>query len=232
MHIRVRKFFAAVIGIAFTIVGLFWGYIGQGLADILANAMVTRAVGGGDWKEDLSGYLSVRMTFPYILVLSMCCAFGLAVAVMLWERRPNYMRRLFAYVTLLAFLLPIAVYNYAHGDFLVNRVGQALLNIFLIFGGALVIAHLFSMRPAARDLLALQVLAIFMLTLTSVLLPASFSTIWFLNQVGAISHATANSIGLPTLSTITGLISTALAILKFRKETAGSAARERKIIVP
>jgi hypothetical protein len=114
----------------------------------------------------------------------------------------------------------------------VNRVGQALLNIFLIFGGSLVISHLYSMRPAARDLLALQVLTIFLLALTSVLLPASFSAIWLLNQVGAISEETARAIGLPTLSTVTGVVSAALAIQKFRKESARDAEPERRIVVP
>lgn len=231
MHTRIRKLFAAVTGLIFALVGLVWAVVGEGLADSLANAMVARQV-GGDWTNDLFGPPAARSSVPFLMVLGICCASGLAVATMLWERRPNYTRRLLAYSILLACLLPISAYNYAHADFLVNRVGQALLNIFLIFGGSLMIAHLYSMRPTAHDLLALQMLAIFMLALTSVLLPASFSTIWLLNQIGVISATTAREIGLPALSTVTGAISAALAIQKFRKESATSEASDRQIIVP
>lgn len=228
MHIRTRKFVAAITGIVFAVVGVLWAFLGQGLADSLANLMIERQA-GGDWTTELPDSGSA---FYVYLVIGLCCASGISIAAMLWERRPNYLARFTSYATLLACLLPASVYNYAHFDMLVNRTGQALLNLYLIFGGTLVIMHLYSLRPSARDLLVLQVAAIFLLSLCSVLLPSTFSTLWFLNQVGAISLKTAETIGLPTLSTVTGIVSAAIAFLKYRKETATTPDSDRHIIIP
>ena len=228
MHLHTRKVIAGITGLLFAAVGFLWAFVGQGFVDLLANAIMERQI-GGDWTRELPDSGSAFYVF---LVIGVCCASGICVAILLWERRPNYLTRLTAYTILLACLLPVSVYNYAHFDMLVNRIGQALLNLFLIFGGTLVIVHLYMSRPSERDLLALQVLAIFLLALCSVVLPAAFSTLWLLNEVGAISSKTADAIGLPTLSSVAGVVSAALALLKFRKESVASVDSDRRIAVP
>ncbi len=78
--------------------------------------------------------------------------------------------------------------------------------------------ELYILKPFARDLLALQQLAVLTLSLTAVFIPATFSIVWLLNTLGAVSKTTADSIGIPAISTISGTLSAAVGYLKFRRE--------------
>ena len=163
-------------------------------------------------------YLKTGLTSMLSSSLGCASRRGLSVTAFLWSPRPGYSKRLIAYVLLLAALLPIPVFNYAHADYLVNRSAQALFNVLLVFGGTVVVAQLLLFQSSARDLLVLQVLAVFSLSLTAVFIPATFSVMWLLNALGVVTETASNSISLPTLSTVSGVLSAAIAYLKFWRE--------------
>jgi hypothetical protein len=214
MRVRTRKVVAGGIGILFALAGIAIGFVGQFFIAALADWLVQRPTDG-----DIIHTLPATDSGFYVyLVVAMSISAGLAVTIMLWERRPNFATRFSAYLALLVCYLPVSVYNYAHADVLVNRTAQAILNLYLVFAGSLVVMHLFSLRPAAKDLVVLQAIAIFTYSFTSVLLPAGLTAIWFANQVNLISLDQARAIGLPALSAVTGIVSAAMTYYKLRKE--------------
>jgi len=213
MNSRNRKILAATAGLIFILVGVVIAWVGQFLVATIADSLfATQTIPGWSVPQN-------RSDFYAFFALGLCIAAGLSVTAFLWSPRPGYSVRLAAYVLLLAMLLPISVYNYAHADYLVNRSAQALFNILLVFGGAVVVTELLLVRSSARDLLVLQVLAVFALSLTAVFIPATFSVVWLLNALGIVTATSANSISLPTLSTVSGVLSAAVAYLKFRRES-------------
>ncbi len=84
------------------------------------------------------------------------------------------------------------------------------------------VAELMRLRTTSNDLLVLQVLAVFALTFTAVILPATLSVIWLLNALGVIDRSAAKSMGIPTLSTISGVLSATVAYFKIRRETSSA----------
>lgn len=213
---RTRKVVASVAGLAFALAGLLLAFFGQFVVARLADVLRTRTV--GDAGVPLP---DPNSPFYVFFVVTLCLTAGLSVMALLWSKRPNYRVRLFVYVILLAGLLPVAVYNYAHADYLVNRSAQAMLNVFLVVAGAVVVVELL-LRPATtRDGLIVQALAACFLSLTAVFIPGSFSAIWLLNRLGVISEDAARDISLPALSTILGCLSAIIGFLKFRREASG-----------
>jgi len=212
MNPRRRKLLAAAAGLIFILVGIAVAFVGQYLVAAIGDSLVaSKSIPGWSVPHDNSN-------FYRFFVLGLCVSAGLSVTAFFWSPRPGYSMRLIAYVLLLAALLPISVFNYAHADYLVNRSAQALFNVILVFGGAVVVAELLLFRSSARDLLVLQVLAVFALSLTAIFIPATFSVVWLLNALGVVTTTAANSISLPTLSTVSGALSVAVAYLKFRRE--------------
>lgn len=157
--------------------------------------------------------------FYTFLVLSLCCAAGVAVIALLWTRRPGYAARRIAYIAVLVALLPVSVYNYAHADFLVNRSAQAILNVLMVIGGTVVLLELVRLKAGSNDGLVLQVLAIVSLGITAIFLPALFTLVWILNAVGVLSKSGADALGLPGLSTLAAVVSATVGWLKYRRET-------------
>lgn len=207
-----RKLLAATAGLVFVLAGVVVGFVGQGVVAAIGDTLVAaNSISGWSVPQDRSGFYA-------LFVLGLCVSAGLSVTALFWSPRPGYSTRLTIYVLLLAALLPISVFNYAHADFLVNRSAQALFNVLLVFGGTVVVAELVLFRPTGRDLLVVQVLAVFSLSLTAVFIPATFSVVWLLNALGVVTATAANSITLPTLSTVSGVLSAAVAYLKFRRE--------------
>jgi hypothetical protein len=215
MSSRNRKVLAAALGIAFMLVGFVIAVFGQFLLVALGEALsATRAIPGFSVPDPTSN-------FYFYMVLAVCFAAGLSVTALLWSPRPGYSRRAAVYVLLLAVALPISLHNYAGADMLVNRSAQAIFNVLLVFVGSVVVAEIFSLSPSSRDLLVLQILAVLLLSMTTVLLPATFSIVWFLNAFGVVSETQSKSLGIPTISTICGVLSAVIAYLKFRRETQG-----------
>jgi len=158
--------------------------------------------------------------FYFYFVLALCFAAGLSVAVFLWSPRPGYWRRFLIYVLLLGIMLPISGFNYVHADYLLNRGAQSLFNIVLVFCGSVIVSELMRLRASARDLLVLQVLAVFALTLTAVIIPGMFSIVWLLNTLKIVpKDQPGSAIISPAVITICGVTSAAIAYLKFRHET-------------
>ncbi|HRB17528.1 MAG TPA: hypothetical protein PK224_17160 [Nitrospira sp.] len=212
MSPRNRKLLAATAGLIFVLAGVAVALVGQFVVAAIGDILLaTNSIPGWSVPQD-------RSSFYTLFVLGLCVAAGLSVTALFWSPRPGYSIRLTIYVLLLVALLPISVFNYAHADYLVNRSAQALFNVLLVFGGIVVVAELLLFRSSGRDLIVVQVLAVFTLSLTAVFIPATFSVVWLLNALGVVTATAAESISLPTLSTVSGVFSAAVAYLKFRRE--------------
>jgi len=208
-----RKILSIIAGVLFFLLGCVVAFIGQfyiaGLGDILIA------------KDSLPNWTMpiAPKNFYFFFVLSISLSAGLSVTTLFWHYRPQYRVRKIVYVILLFTILPIAMYNYAHADYLINRSAQSLFNICIIFLGTIVVLELVSFKSSAKDLLVLQIISIFLLGMTAVFIPAMFTIVWLLNTLGVVSKSGSDLISLPALSTIAGLLSAAISYIKFRKET-------------
>lgn len=212
MKLQTRKLIASGAGVFFILAGLCIAILGQFLVDSLGNILFnSNSLYPWSVPQDNS-------IFYVLFVLGLCIATGLSVSVLFWTPRPGYAVRLTVYVIMLVFMLPVSVYNYAHADFLINRSAQAVFNFVLIFLGAIVVVELIRLKASARDLVVLQVVAVFLLSLTSVFVPATFSIVWTLESLGAITQKAAGTISIPTLSTVSAAFSALISYLKYRSE--------------
>ena len=149
--------------------------------------------------------------------LGLVLAAGVSFALFTLE--PVGKRRLSVifYGILLAVLLPLSVANYYTIDFWTERFRQAIFDAFLVLLGLVAIQRLLTYQVTSVLGGITRGLAIFLLGVGAVMIPAIYSVIWFLNASEVAKNA-AQAEGLQPswISGVAAIVSVAFALLTCR----------------
>ena len=118
----------------------------------------------------------------------------------------------------IAVLLPASLYNYSQNDHIFPAHGQVILNLILIFLAATIALWLASFKPNAPDTQVLKSLALSLLLLGGVLVPAIFSLVWFFWAIGLLTKAQADQITFGHITGLSAAISCVITWLNYRRE--------------
>jgi hypothetical protein len=153
-----------------------------------------------------------------ILVGSLLLCGGGVVAMRILTPRPNFARRLWAYLAFLLILLPATFYNYNQHDQVLSRGLQATLNLILIGLGAIAAIWLSDFRVIAPDAKVIKFVCIVLLIGSSILVPSLFTFIWASNQIGLLSLKQSKEISFANLTGISAVGSLVISWLNYRRE--------------
>jgi hypothetical protein len=117
------------------------------------------------------------------------------------------------YLFLLLLLLPLAVANYYPIELWTERLGQAIYDVVLVLLGLAAIQRLLAYRVQSILGRIIRGVTIFLLAAAAVIIPAIYSTVWFLNA-GAVAKSAAQVHGArPSwISVVAGLVAAGFAI--------------------
>lgn len=149
--------------------------------------------------------------------LGLVLAAGVSFALFTFE--PVGKRRLsvFFYGLLLILLLPLSVANYYSIDFWTERVRQAIFDAILVLLGLAAIKRLLSYHVTSVLGGVTRGLAIFLLGISAVMIPAIYSVIWFLNASEVAKNAAQAEGFRPTwISGVAAIASAAFTLLTCR----------------
>lgn len=144
-------------------------------------------------------------------------AVSLSVTFVIWDFKDKFRRRLLIYIPFMIIILCISLYNYAGGDVLILPDVQAVFNILLTFLVTVCLIQLWKMKTTSTDGMVLKYLIFFLLAFSGFCLPLFFNLIWVFALLG-VPRALILTLNLPILSTIAGITSTVLTVLKYRDD--------------
>ena len=140
-------------------------------------------------------------------------AVGLAATYSFWHGFPSQRKRILLYLLLMAVIGPITFVNYTQSDQLIDLRLQVLFNLITIFVGYTVVLSLRALTPSSHDGLALQSLAILLITAFGIVLPAFYTGVFCLVLFGVIDHHAATGIGDKTALGLSGAVGVIVALL-------------------
>jgi hypothetical protein len=163
-------------------------------------------------------------------------AIALSVVYCLWNRTITKKAIIFSYFAFLIVLMSASTANFAMGDILLNRKAQALIDLFLVILGLIVVVELLQIRPTSTTGIVLRTVVVFLIVLQSITLPGIYGLLWFLNWQKAITIGQSRGLNPGWISAIASVSSAVIAILNFRTSKAALQATAQKedsrIIIP
>jgi len=212
MHPLLRKFLAALGGVATTLVLLYIMISSAGrLADLLhiRDGLASEIGNDAVYKDFGDIYTSLSM-------LGLAISGGVTFAVFFWEKNPPTWRIQILYWLLLTILVPLSFLNFWKNDTFVDRSQQALLDMTQAFLGSLCLMSLFKVRATTNEVIVLRAFAVFFLACQGIFVPALFAAIWLLNQEGLVSLASSRNIGPGWVTIIATFASLAVSVMQYR----------------
>jgi len=205
------KLAAVIIGLLTSLtIALFAIIYGQillaGLADLLSSKSTQSRFRGWDRYNITSDFFS-------IFILGLTIALGLMVAFIMLDFKDKFRRRLFIYIPFFIVILGCSSYNYFHFDYIIRPDIQAIFNLVIIFFGLICNIKIWNLKVQSTDGIILKYLILFILIFCSVLIPCYFSISWLLHRLG-IPEINLN-FNMPIITTLAGLITTTITVLKF-----------------
>lgn len=208
-----RKITAIVAGLlTFIVVGVapnLWVGLVANIADKLTTKN-TEAI-FGNWKYD-----GMVENFYYLFLLGLALAVSLTVCFIIWDYKDRFRRRLLIYIPFMVIILCFSSYNYAHADILVRPDIQVIFNLVLVFLALVCLIKIWTLKIQSTDAQVLKYLIFFFLLLCGFCMPTFFTLLWLKDRFGLAK--TDSSFNLPIVTTISGLITTAITVLKFRDD--------------
>ena len=174
---------------------------------------------------------SRNSSYYFFYVLGLCVTGGFSAVVLLWERRPSFKRRRLGYLAMWLLVLPMSMYNYAHFDFIIRPAFQAIVNLVVVFLGAVLTIETVRLRATAPDAKVIRALAIFLIAFLSVAVPGLFTILWLLTAVNFLSWQQANGIDLNAIGVLAAAISAAFTVQTYRRQMAAEPEGEPEIII-
>lgn len=209
-----RKIVAISVGLLTTILvgftSIVWGQTFSILADNLSSDL-TKAI-FGTWEYDQNEV----STYYFFYLIGLSLALGATVTFIAWDFKDSSRRRLFIYFPFFILIFGFSVYNYAHFDYIMKPDIQVVFNLFIILFGLIFTIKLWTLEPKSTDGIILKYFVLFVLILCADLIPLYFTFNWLLKRLG-LSNLNL-SFDMPIISTITGLVSTVITVLKYQSD--------------
>jgi hypothetical protein len=148
--------------------------------------------------------------------VGVCIAGGLSFAALTWDGPRGRRGTAVVFWTLLVLVLPLSVANYWSADAYAARSKQALIDVILVFLGVVCGASLASIRTDSRAASTLKAMALFLLVMEAVCVPAVYALLWFLNAQNAVSRGTTEGFNPGWVSAVASLGALCVSVLNYR----------------
>ena len=208
-----RKNIAIIAGILtffiFGLIAFFCSYGIAALAELLSSKNTKQAFQkwGYDFNKDVSN-------FYIFYCLGLIFAISLTVTYIIWDFKDSIRRRLFIYVPFMLLIINFSIYNYTHGDYLVQPDIQIIFNFILIFLTLVCVIKFWTLRAKSIDGQILKYIILFLLLIFGLFTPLTFSFYWLIEWLG-LSKVNFN---MSIITAITGIATTIITVLKYRDD--------------
>jgi hypothetical protein len=156
------------------------------------------------------GFVSV----PSVSVVAAGVSFALFTLEPIGKRKVSVLFYLF----LLLLLLPLSVANYYTIAFWTERLRQAIFDVLLVLLGLAAIQRLLAYKVLSISGRIIRGLAVFLLGVAAVIIPAIYSVIWFLSANAVAKSAQAHGAWPGWISVVAALLAAAFAIFTDRSQ--------------
>ena len=154
--------------------------------------------------------------------MGLCLAAAFCFTALVWEKRERSHLHNLALWVLLCLVLPLSVANFWAADLYTERSQQVVLDIILVILSLLTLSQLLRLPVATDSGRVIRGIAIFLLSLEGVFLPAIYAILWLLNAQLLLSLNDTKNLNPGLISGVSSVGALVVSVLNYRRGLAAS----------